>query len=117
MALLGAGQEFDQRSSLQGISQHLLLQSSHETIFSASDYPGLTNTLVDDGTVRKSDQKVFRFVEPGYKGKLKLSLSRSGEMTPTGSTVGVGREEDHDTVITDNQGLQSLLFLFNVVQT
>ena len=118
IALLRLGEEFEPGPSLHGISLHLLLQSSIETFSSAGDDPGLPNTVVDDGTVRKSYQKSFRRVhEPGYKGKLKLSLSSTGEMKSTVSTVSVGREEDHGVVITLSQGLRLLLFLFNVVQT
>ena len=117
IALLRPGEELDQRSSLHGISLHLLLQSSHET-FSAGDDPGLPHTVVDDGTARKSDQQMLRLVtEPGNKGKLKLSLSSTGEMKSTVSTVSVGREEVGEGVVTVSPGLRVLLLLFNVVQT
>ena len=118
VALLRAGEEFDQCSSLQGISLHLLLQSSHGAIFFAGDHPGLSNTVVDDGNFGKSDEQIFNLViEPGASGELMLSLGWTSEMKSTVSTVGVGGEGDQGVVIAVHLGLLFLLFLFNVVGT
>ena len=119
IALLRAGEEFDQRSSLRGISLCLLLQSSGDAAFPrAGDEPGLSNTVVDDGAEGKSEEKHWRsLTEPGHSGELKLSLGWTGEMKSAGCTVGGGREEDQEVLSTDtaHQGLRLLLLLFSVV--
>ena len=120
LALLRTGEESDQRCSLLGKSLPLLLQSSGETSLPrAGDEPGLFDTLLDHGTVWKSDgiQSGPGGTEPGNGGELKLSLSRTSEMKSTGRTLGVGREEGQGGVTDANQGLRRLIFPLNVVQT
>ena len=118
VALLRAGEKFDQGCSLPRISLKLLLQSNGDTSFTACDDPGISKTVVDNGAVRKSNDKHSRFVtEPGDTGELMLSLAWTSERNSTVSTVGVGREEDQGVVITLHLGLLLLLFLVNVVGT
>ena len=109
----------DQRCFFRGISLPLNPQSSCSTISpGAGDDPGLSNTVVDDGVVRKSDEKQSKFVtEPGNRRELKLSPSRPAEMKSTGGSLGGGGEEEQEVVITLNQGLRFQLLLFNVVTT
>ena len=120
IALLRPGEELDQGCSLLGISLLLLLHSSRDTMFGrAGDEPGISNTLLDDGTVGESvDIKTgLGGEEPGHRGDLKLSLSWTAERKIAANTVGVGREEDQGGLSRANQGLRLLLFLFSVVQT
>ena len=119
IALLRAGEEFDQGCSLQRKSLRLLLQPRGDTAFpSAGDEPGLSDTLVDDGAAWKSEEKHRSFVtEPGHGGELELSLGFTSEMNSTGSTAGVGGEGGQGVVSSAHQGLLLLFFLFSVVGT
>ena len=100
IALLRAGEEVDQGRSLQGKSLRLLLQPSGDTAFpSAGDDPGLSDILVDDGAVWKSEEKHRSFVtEPGDGGELELRLGSTSEMNSTGSTAGGLGEGDQGVV-------------------